>query len=334
MNDALSSLARTPSAAHQTLVVFPGQGAQYVGMGRVAFEASSRARHLFECADQTLGWSVSQLCFEGPAEALINTRWQQPAIVTCSLAHIAAWEELYPDDAASQRPVAVAGHSLGEYSALVYAGAISFGSALRLAELRGALMQEAAERHPGGMSAVLGLSVQTLTAICAQATAETGAGEMVVLANHNSESQIVLSGTHAALARAGSLARERGARRVVPLAVAGAFHSPLMADAAARLADELAVTEIADTLLPVLANSTARLLRRADDIRAELAVQISAPVLWTETLRTGVRMGVQRCLDSGPGEVLANLARRMTPRLETGSLDRLLAARSAVAVHQ
>jgi [acyl-carrier-protein] S-malonyltransferase len=322
VNDALQTLTAPPAADERTMLVFPGQGAQYVGMGRRAHDASARARRLFARADDVLGHALSRMCFDGPAEDLLATRWQQPAILTCSLATVAAWDELAPAEAGALEVVCVAGHSLGEYSALVYADALSFEEAVRLAYLRGSLMQEAAERRPGGMAAVLGGGAAHLDEVCTEAMADLGDGEVVVVANHNCAGQVVLSGTRGALQRAGELALRRGARRIMPLPVAGAFHSPLMAEAARELAAALAGSAIGTARLPVLANSTAQPIRDAAEVRAELQRQVTAPVLWTETVLRAVEMGVTRCLDAGPGETLANLARRISTSLRTMSLDK------------
>src|SRR5579871_1815603 len=162
-------MATTLSGAERTFLAFPGQGVQHCGMGRRACAVSQRAQDLFRCADDVLGFPLTRLCFEGPDADLLATRWQQPAILTCSLALVAAWEEIFPDQAGARDIVCVAGHSLGEYSALVYAGALQFAEAVRLAHLRGALMQEAADQRPGGMAAVLGLPIDTLSAICGEA---------------------------------------------------------------------------------------------------------------------------------------------------------------------
>jgi [acyl-carrier-protein] S-malonyltransferase len=321
VSDAADVATAAPPAHERAVLVFPGQGAQYVGMGRLAHQASESARRLFARADDVLGVALSRICFGGPAEELLATRWQQPAILTCSLAMVAAWEENHPAAAGRLDVVCVAGHSLGEYSALVYAGALSFEEAVRLTHLRGTLMHEAAEQRPGGMAAVLGLGVDILDALCAEAMAELSDGEVVVVANRNGAGQVVLSGTRRALALAGELARRRGARRIVPLAVDGAFHSPLMASAARDLAAALASSAIGTAQVPVLANSTAQPLREAAEVRAELERQVVAPVLWAETMLRAVELGAGHCLDSGPGETLANLARRICPSLRTSGLD-------------
>ena len=294
-------------------------------MGRCAYDRSRQARDLFQRADEVLQVSLSTLCFEGPPEALLATRWQQPAILTCGLAILAAFEELYPTDPATRETVVAAGHSLGEYSALVYAGALSFDDGVRLAHIRGELMQEAADRQPGGMTAVLGLSVEELSDLCARATEESGPREIVVVANRNSVAQTVLSGTRRALARATDLARAHGARRTIPLAVGGAFHSPLMATAACELTRVLKEIAIETPRLPVLANTTGRPISTAAEIRAELACQVTAPVLWAETVIRAAAMGATRCVETGPGETLLGLVRRTVPSMETMGVEKKLA---------
>ncbi|GAC1429327.1 MAG: ACP S-malonyltransferase [Chloroflexota bacterium] len=317
-----ATLNRDPVRGPRALLVFPGQGVQAVGMGRRAHERSQRARDLFARADAVLGRPLSRLCFEGPAQDLLATQWQQPAILTCSLAILAAFEEQFPADPLVSAPLAVAGHSLGEYSALVYAGALGFDEGVRLAHVRGSLMQAAAGRRPGGMAAVIGLSAEELTAVCAQASRAAGPDDIVVVANHNSPAQVVLSGTLQALEGATALARERGARRVVPLAVGGAFHSPLMEPAARELAAILAGTSIHAPRVAVLANTTGRPLATVEEVRKELALQVTAPVLWEETVRYAVEMGVTHLVEAGPGETLCGLARRTVASLETVGLEK------------
>jgi [acyl-carrier-protein] S-malonyltransferase len=304
---------------HRIAVLFPGQASQQVGMGRLAAARFVAARRVFERVDEALAAPISALCFEGSAERLQETRWQQPAVFACSLALLAAWQA---SGAYETSLVGAAGHSLGEFGALVLAGSLTLEDAARLVGVRGTVMQEAADRHPGGMAAVLGLDRDTVAAICAETSQpEAGNQEIVVLANDNAPDQQVISGGLAALARAGALARARGARRVVPLKVAGAFHAPLMAEAAARVAQALETTPIGPCRFPVIANSTGEIVRDAAAVRAELARQIMAPVRWVESVQTLATLAPDLWVDTGPGAVVAGLARRVLPSLETLTLS-------------
>lgn len=287
-------------------LLFPGQGAQSIGMGAKAHAASAAARRVFAEADETLGHPLSRLCFEGSAEDLRQTRWQQPAILTCSLALLAAHDEREGPFALG----AVTGHSLGLYTALVAAGSLRFGEALRLVALRGDLMQQAADERPGGMAAVLGLDDAAVAQTCA---AVSDGDDVVVAANYNAPGQVVISGARGALDRAIVALKERGARKVVPLPVAGAFHSPLMASAAAAMAPALRAARIADPACTVMSNSTARPLRDAEEIRAELLGQILAPVYWTAAVRAIVADGARPIVDCGPSTTLAGLLKRIAP---------------------
>lgn len=273
-------------------------------MGAAAYAASGEARRVFAEADETLGYALSRLCFEGPAEELRQTHRQQPAILTCSLALLAAHEERE----GAFEALAVTGHSLGLYTALVAAGALRLGEALRLVALRGELMQRAAEQRPGGMAAVLGLDDATIEEVCA---AVSHGDDAVVAANYNAPGQVVISGAAAALGRAIEALKARGARKVVPLPVAGAFHSPLMAAAAEALAPALSGARIADPACPVVGNGVARLLRKGEEIRAELLGQILAPVRWTAAVRAIAASGAGTIVDCGPSATLAGLLKRI-----------------------
>ncbi len=273
-------------------------------MGAVVYAASPAARRVFDEADETLGYALSRLCFEGPAEELRQTHRQQPAILACSLALLAAHDEREgPFQAA-----VVTGHSLGLYTALVAAGALPLGEALRLVALRGELMQRAAEARQGGMAAVLGLDDAVVEDACAAASQGV---DLVVAANFNAPGQVVISGAAAALERAIACLKERGARKVVPLPVAGAFHSPLMAAAAEALAPSLHATRIADPRCPVVSNGAARLLHTGAEIRAELLGQILAPVRWVAAVRAVAAHGVGTIVDCGPSTTLAGLLKRI-----------------------
>jgi len=302
-------------------LLFPGQGAQTVGMGRAAYDRSTAAREVFARADRALDLPLSRLCFEGPEDALRQTRYQQPAILACSLALLAARQEWGGPFAATF----ATGHSLGLYSALVAAGSLTLEEALRLVARRGELMQQAADQVPGGMAAVLGLDDATVEAVCAEVSSD--AMDVVVAANYNAPGQVVISGAREPLERAVALLRQRGARKALPLAVAGAFHSPLMRTAAEELRAALDAAPIDDPAYPVIANSTPTFLRTAGEIRAELAVQVLAPVRWTAAVRAiaAAPDAPATFVDCGPGATLAALLKRIVPGAPVVKLDEPLA---------
>jgi [acyl-carrier-protein] S-malonyltransferase len=291
--------------------VFPGQGSQYVGMGKALYEASAAARHIFHQADEVLGFKLSQLCFEGPADELEDTINAQPAILTVSLAWLAAlrekWEEL---ERRQWQPSFVAGHSLGEYTALVAAGAMEFADALRLVRERGRIMQEQAFDRPGGMAAVVGLERETLEQVCRDAC--EGSMGLVIVANANSPEQFVISGDREQLDRAIALARAAGARTVVPLRISIASHSPLMQQAAAKLAELIDRATLSDPQVPIVANIAGQVLTSAEQIRAELAAQMTAPVEWVGSVREMAARGVDTFIEIGPGQVLSRLIKRIS----------------------
>ena len=287
--------------------LFPGQGAQKVGMGRDLFEAFSEARAVFETADEALGRPLSTLIFEGPEDELRQTRNTQPAILVTSLATLAAAQaQGHPLTAAP--PAFLAGHSLGEYSALVAAEALTAAEAVRLVQTRGELMQRAGEERPGTLAAVLGLSLADVKSLCDESGAE--------LCNINSDSQLVIGGTPEAVAAASTLAEERGARRVVALNVSGAFHSSLMAPAAEGMRETLREAEIGDPRLPVIANVSVEPLRDAEAVRSELGEQVRNPVRWSETVQRLVAEGADSFVEIGPGNVLTGLVRSIARPLK------------------
>jgi len=287
--------------------LFPGQGAQCVGMGKDFVERFSAARRRFEEASDILGWDVARLCFEGPKTDLDRTAACQPAILTTSLAIVDAMREA--GASAPDRAAAAAGLSLGEYSALVMAGAMSFADAVRLVERRARFMDEACQANPGTMASVLGLEDEAVEAICAQVR-ET---DMVVAANFNCPGQVVISGTRAGVEKASVLARQRGASRVVPLAVSGAFHSPLMAPAARRLAPLLVEVPMGACRMPVISNVDAAPVTEPDAVRAALARQVESPVRWRQSMERLISDGVREFVEVGPGSVLRGLLRRIDP---------------------
>jgi [acyl-carrier-protein] S-malonyltransferase len=295
-----------------TAILFTGQGAQFVGMGRDLAEAFPAARAVFETADRVLGRSVSGLCFDGPEEELNGTENAQPAVLAVGLACLRALEER----SSLPETVATAGLSLGEYGAHVAAGSIDMEDALRLVGRRGELMQAASEARPGGMACVLGLERDAVAAACSEASS---AG-LVSVANLNSPGQVVISGEHDAVARAGEISKEAGAKRVIPLKVSGAFHTPLMQAAADGLAEALAKVEIRAARVPVIANATADEVREPEDTRRTLLDQLTGTVLFEDSIRKLVADGVTRFVELGPGRVLAGLIKRIARGTEVVSL--------------
>ena len=289
-------------------LLFPGQGSQHVGMGRDLYEASPAARAVLN-GDGCAG--LSRLMFEGPADTLTDTANAQPALLVASLACWAALQEALAGRLQAP-PAFVAGHSMGEYTALAVAGALSTPAALRLVQARGQAMKAAGDAQPGGMAAILGLDAQTVAALCDQARAETSAP--VVVANDNAPGQVVISGAQAAVQAATELARAAGARRVVPLAVSIAAHSPLMELAAERFRPALRQAELRPAAVPVVGNVSARPLVAAEDLIAELDAQLTSPVRWTDSVRYMVEQGVSVFVEVGPKDVLTGLVRRIAPQ--------------------
>jgi [acyl-carrier-protein] S-malonyltransferase len=292
------------------IAVFPGQGAQAVGMGKALHDAFPAARGVFEEVDEALGERLSALIFAGPAEPLTLTANAQPALMATSLAAVRALETAAGKRLGDDMVGFVAGHSLGEYSALATAGAIAIGDAARLLRLRGQAMQEAVAPGAGAMAAILGADVPTVEAIAAAAAAEGGVCE---LANDNGEGQQVISGTKATVERAVALAKERGVRRSVMLQVSAPFHCALMQPAAERLADAIAATSFTAPAVPVIANVTAGPVQAPAVIRELLVRQVTARVRWRESMATMARLGVGELLELGAGKVLTGLAKRGVP---------------------
>jgi [acyl-carrier-protein] S-malonyltransferase len=298
--------------------VFPGQGSQEVGSGADLYEASAAARHIFERADAALGFPLSDLCFRGPEDVLRQTINAQPAIMTVSLACLEAACEaglLAPE------PAFVAGHSLGEYTALVAAGALDVDDGLRLVRERSRLMQMAGEERPGTMAAILGLDEESAAALCQ----ETGAQ----VCNLNAPGQIVIGGTLAAVEAALGLALQRGARRAIPLNVSGAFHTDLMAPAVEGIARALEGTALRDPQVPVIANGSARPLSSAEQVREELIYQLDHPVQWQRSVEYMASTGVQTFIELGPGKVLTGLIRRIAPGAHLLNIDGVAAIEAA-----
>lgn len=283
----------------KTAYLYPGQASQFVGMGRDLHDASEVARSLFDRANEIMGTDLARICFEGPEDTLRQTMYTQPAIFVHS---VIATRMLGGEVSAA------AGHSLGEYSALVAAGALSFDDGLRLVKKRGELMQEAGTRSPGTMAAVIGAEPALVESCCADA-AEAG---IVQAANFNSPGQIVISGSVEGIDRAMALLKERGVRIVKKLPVSGAFHSPLMQFAKDELGAVLAETPINDARFPVYANVTGLPVTSADDIRTNLLAQVTAPVRWEDSMRNMLQDGLTRFVEVGPGNVLSGLLKRIS----------------------
>jgi [acyl-carrier-protein] S-malonyltransferase len=298
--------------------VFPGQGAQKVGGGRDLYEMSAGARGVFQRADAVLGFALSELCFQGPEDTLRRTVNAQPAIMAVSLACLEAARE---DGLLTGEPAFVAGHSLGEYTALVAAGAVALEDGLRLVRERGRLMQMASEERPGTMAAILGLDEETAVAVCR----ETGAQ----VCNLNAPGQIVIGGTLAAVEAALALASQLGARRAMPLNVSGAFHTALMTSAVEGMARVFERVTLRDPQVPVLANGSGRPLTSAGQVRDELLFQLDHPVQWQRSVEYMASAGVDTFIELGPGQVLTGLIRRIVPGARLLNIDSMAAIEAA-----
>ena len=287
-------------------LVFPGQGSQFVGMARDVYEASPAARRVFEQAQSVLDFDLTRLCFDGPEERLNDTYFTQPAIVTASVAFLEALRERCRELGVSAVPRFTAGHSLGQYSALVAAGAIEVTDAVLLVRERGRLMKESGESRPGGMAAVIGLEDSVLEKVCDRASSEG----IVCPANFNSPGQIVISGELVALSAAMQMALAEGARRVVQLAVSIAAHSPLMQAAAEQFADVVSRIGLRDAAIPVISNVTAQALTVADELRVDLTNQFTRSVRWAQSVHLMLAEGANTFVEIGPGQVLSGLIKR------------------------
>ena len=288
-------------------LVFPGQGSQSVGMGRAFYDAVPEVRTVYEEAAEILGYDVAELCFGGPADRLNATEYTQPALLTASIAALMAFEP------AGIRPMAVAGHSLGEYSALVAAGGLTFGTAVSLVQKRGRYMAEAVPSGRGLVAAVLGVSEDVVNEACRDA-ASIG---IVAPANFNCPGQIVIAGDKAAVERAIELVKAKGCRKAIPLPVSVPVHTPLMQGAANRLAHDVDSASWSDLKMPLINNAEAKPLRLAADLKASVIRQLPSPVLWEESIKVMEGMGVKTFIEVGPGTVLTGLVRRIAPEATT-----------------
>lgn len=306
-------------------LVFPGQGSQQVGMAADIVRQYSAAAKVFEEADQILGFSLSKMCFDGPVEMLDETINTQPALYVAGVATLRALESMH----GPIMPLAVAGHSLGELTALTAAGALPFEAGVKIVRERGRLMKEAGEKSKGAMAALLGLSIEDTRAICQQASDE--AGKPVVVANDNCPGQVVISGDEQALDRALVFAKDRGAKRAVKLAVSVAAHSPLMAHSAEAFRQALAATPFEVPKVPIIGNLSAAPLRTREDILAELGGQLTGPVRWTESIQALRRLGVKTFVELGPKDVLTGLLKRIDREASGVSINNAEALSAALA---
>lgn len=293
--------------------LFPGQGSQSVGMGREFFENFSLARRVFEEADDALHFSISKLCFQGPEEALKLTENTQPAILTTSIACLRVLQ-----NEKGFTPRLTAGHSLGEYSALVASGGLVFSDAVRIVRLRGRFMQEAVPVGEGAMAAVLGMEREDLERLCEEAAGE----EVLAPANFNSPGQIVISGHTRAVERAIERVKQKG-KKAMLLAVSAPFHSPLMKGAGERLAKEIEPISVGELKIPVVTNVEAEINEDRNRVKPLLVAQVSSPVRWEESMKRMVQEGIERVFEIGPGKVLSGLMKRIDSRVETATIENI-----------
>jgi [acyl-carrier-protein] S-malonyltransferase len=305
-----------------TAFIFPGQGSQAVGMGRAFSETSGAAKRVFEEANDALGFDLRRVMFEGPDAELALTANTQPAVLTASVAAAAACAER------GVTPALAAGHSLGEYSALVVAGALPLADAVRVVRRRGELMQEAVPVGTGAMAAIMGVAADVVEQVCADAAQ----GEVVEIANVNSELQIVIAGHRTAVERAVALVKERGGRKSVLLPVSAPFHCALMAPAAAGLAAALAGVKVSDPAIPVVRNVDGSVTRRAADVVPLLLRQLASPVRWTDCVQRLAAEGASAFIEVGPGRVLSGLVKRIVEDARTAAVEDPAGLDKALAV--
>jgi [acyl-carrier-protein] S-malonyltransferase len=293
----------------EAVYVFSGQGAQSVGMGQDLCESSPAASIIFEKADAALGWSISDICFNGPEEKLKESRYCQPAIYTMSAACIAAFNEKYTDS----RALATAGLSLGEFAALCVAGVFDFEDGLKLIEKRGQLMDEACRETNGGMASVLGGNGEIIKEVCEECGID--------VANYNSPGQIVISGEKEKVTDAIKVLKEKGLRKIIPLRVAGAYHSRMMQSAADKFKDVIADVKLNAPVIPVAQNFTGTFTKDVEEIRTNLVKQVAGSVLWEDCVHTLVGTGATQVIEFGPGNVLTGLVRRTVGHVATANVN-------------
>ncbi|MGZ3513418.1 MAG: ACP S-malonyltransferase [Thermodesulfobacteriota bacterium] len=293
--------------------IFPGQGSQYVGMGKELCENFRSAKEIFEEADDSLHISISELCFKGPEEALKLTENTQPAVLTTSIAALKVLQ-----DEKGLTPQFTAGHSLGEYSALVASGALAFSEAVKIVNLRGKFMQEAVPVGEGAMAAVLGMEREEVEKLCE----EVSSGEVLSPANFNCPGQIVIAGHSKAVERAIARIKQEG-KKAVPLPVSAPFHSPLMKPAGERLEKALQEISMGELKIPVVTNVEAEINSSKERVRGLLVAQVSSPVRWEESMRKMIAEGIEEVMEIGPGKVLSGLMKRIDNRVETRNIEDL-----------
>lgn len=301
--------------SRSTAFVFPGQGSQAVGMGKDLYLNSSSAREVFDEVDDVLGRQLSEIMFDGPAEDLTRTENAQPAILTTS---IAAWRALEETTESVAIPDMTAGHSLGEYSALVVAGVLSISDAVHLVCERGRLMQLACDERPGGMAALIGIDEVTVAEICREAGVD--------MSTVNTPEQIIIAGEHRGLAVALDMASARGAKKAIPLSVGGAFHSGLMSPAQSGLNEAIDATEFNDPLVPIIGNVDAKPLETADEVKSELRRQLTSCVQWSNGIRHMLDNGVNEFVEMGNGKILSSMIKRIDRRAKIVNISEYDAA--------